>query len=473
MLKTALLLLNVTGYLLFNILFADGVVIEDNTPTEMTPGSKTKVEINVNKGNVTGFAKLQLELPDGLIATPAETNGASFTFSGQKAKFIWMSLPSDQEFTVAYFLEASPSAKGNYVVKGTFSYIKENQRVDYEMQSKVVVVSTNAVAADNNTNTTQTGGTNTASINAQNNTATQAIGLRCVREITQVNAQEYMVSLLVKDSDLEGFAKIQEVIPSGYIIQEEDSDGAVVTTSDDGVKFVWFEVPQMNEFGVTYRLVSESSSDAPVVNGTFSYVLNNQPKEVAVLNLGTTELVVDNPTPPVDTSTGNTTTGNTTTGNTTTGNTTTGNTTTGNTTTGNTGNTGNTDITTPPDNAVADTTPVTPKEIEKKEAPKSTSIPNPDTGVSYKVQIAASHSVVTQSYFVKKHSFKKNVNIENHEGWVKYTTGSFDMYKGARDERELIRNAHSFRGPFVTAYNDGERITVQEALMISKQKWYK
>ena len=288
MLKTALLLLNVTGYLLFNILFADGVVIEDNTPTEMTPGSKTKVEINVNKGNVTGFAKLQLELPDGLIATPAETNGASFTFSGQKAKFIWMSLPSDQEFTVAYFLEASPSAKGNYVVKGTFSYIKENQRVDYEMQSKVVVVSTNAVAADNNTNTTQTGGTNTASINAQNNTATQAIGLRCVREITQVNAQEYMVSLLVKDSDLEGFAKIQEVIPSGYIIQEEDSDGAVVTTSDDGVKFVWFEVPQMNEFGVTYRLVSESSSDAPVVNRTFSYVLNNHPNEVSILNLGTT-----------------------------------------------------------------------------------------------------------------------------------------------------------------------------------------
>ena len=61
-------------------------------------------------------------------------------------------------------------------------------------------------------------------------------------------------------------------------------------------------------------------------------------------------------------------------------------------------------------------------------------------------------------------------DIENHEGWVKYTTGEFNEYKTARNKREALFK-HKFPGPFVTAYNNGERITVQEALMTSKQDW--
>ena len=62
--------------------------------------------------------------------------------------------------------------------------------------------------------------------------------------------------------------------------------------------------------------------------------------------------------------------------------------------------------------------------------------------------------------------------IENHESWIKYTTGNFTVYKEARDKRNNVNDNFNFDGPFVTAYNNGERITVQEALMISRQKWY-
>jgi hypothetical protein len=34
-----------------------------------------------------------------------------------------------------------------------------------------------------------------------------------------------------------------------------------------------------------------------------------------------------------------------------------------------------------------------------------------------------------------------------------------------------IAQAHQFPGPFVTAYLRNERITVQEALLLSKQNW--
>jgi hypothetical protein len=50
----------------------------------------------------------------------------------------------------------------------------------------------------------------------------------------------------------------------------------------------------------------------------------------------------------------------------------------------------------------------------------------------------------------------------------------YTQYKDARDARVKITTESSkLPGPFVTAYNDGERITVQEALLISKQLWYK
>ena len=58
-----------------------------------------------------------------------------------------------------------------------------------------------------------------------------------------------------------------------------------------------------------------------------------------------------------------------------------------------------------------------------------------------------------------------------HQGWHKYTVGNFFKYAGAREHREDIRNNKKIKGPFVTAYNKGTRITVQEALMITKDKW--
>jgi hypothetical protein len=103
-----------------------------------------------------------------------------------------------------------------------------------------------------------------------------------------------------------------------------------------------------------------------------------------------------------------------------------------------------------------------------------TAVPSAEQGITYKVQILAAHRIVDKSYLKKKFSFEEEYNIEHHNGWVKYTTGSFTQYKDARDARVKITNqSDRLPGPFVTAYNDGERITVQEAILISKQMWYK
>jgi len=92
--------------------------------------------------------------------------------------------------------------------------------------------------------------------------------------------------------------------------------------------------------------------------------------------------------------------------------------------------------------------------------------------LNYRVQICATHTETTADYFVKNNNVNEEIYMEMHEGWTKFTVGNFGLYKGARDYREEVRTNYSIVGPFVTAYNDGTRITVQEALMTSNQRWY-
>src|SRR5690606_34689706 len=100
-----------------------------------------------------------------------------------------------------------------------------------------------------------------------------------------------------------------------------------------------------------------------------------------------------------------------------------------------------------------------------KPEPKRTTIPAPEHGVVYKVQIAAGHREVGRSYFAARHRYHGDFSIERHQGWIKYVTGRFGSYTEARSQRVAFNAAgHDFPGPFVTAYNNGERISVQEAL---------
>lgn len=416
MIQYPVMLLFLAGSFLLNIFLADGLVIEDDTPARLKPGESKVVTLTINKGQVNGFAKLQLELPEGLTAEAEDTKGASFTFSDQKAKFIWMSLPNEQEFSVSYKLSAKSSASGNKVITGTFSYIKENERVDYDLQSKIVTVGSeegDAAALNDN--------------------------LSAMREINKISDNQFLVTIEVKNSNLKGFAKILEELPTGYRIEQDKNNGASVTIDQQSVKFVWFEAPSAENFTVSYMVRKTSTLANPLkISGTMAFVEDNIPSEISIGMRGEVpeeeeemDDVADDLEDEVE------------------------------------GATDEDDRESTAEKGADD------EAEEQKQDEKPYEIPEPEEGIAYRVQIAAGPNEVGKAHFKRAHNFSEPFNMEQHNNLMKYTTGSWEIYKQARDDRERIKARYNFRGPFVTAYNDGVRITVQEALMITNQKWYK
>jgi len=87
------------------------------------------------------------------------------------------------------------------------------------------------------------------------------------------------------------------------------------------------------------------------------------------------------------------------------------------------------------------------------------------------VQLLATHQDASITLVKREYAYPGEVGRELHGGWNKFTTGYFPQYSDARDKRVELRAHHSFPGPFVTAYRGKNRITVQEALLISHQTW--
>ena len=111
MMNQLVVLVNLIGLFIIDTFFLADISITQNIPASMQPGSEVRVTVTVNKADLAGFAKLQLDLPEGLSATAIDTKGASFTFADGKAKFIWMALPTTPTFKITYTLSASASAQ--------------------------------------------------------------------------------------------------------------------------------------------------------------------------------------------------------------------------------------------------------------------------------------------------------------------------------------------------------------------------
>ncbi len=511
MIKNFLLLFNLIVLLVFNVIVTIDLTVTPNIPAQVEAGTEFTFELKIFKGNISGFAKVQQDLPEGFTATEMDSKGASFTFSENKVKLIWMSLPAEEEFMVTFKVSVAPGISGEKIVGGKFSYLENNERKSYDIPQKTIMVGSGATAQTQTQEQpqTQTSEQPQTQTQEQPQTQTQEQAQTQTQEQPQTQTQEqqpqeqarmaetqttqaqsasgnvrtvtqdgdkYKVEITLQNTGITGFAKAQDILPAGVRAEEGTTNNAVFSFVSGKAKFVWMSLPNEKEIKISYNLFLDGTSadELKNINGEFSYLENNETKKVPIITAGAEATAQTQTQQQTETQTETQT---------------------------------QTDAEAQAKkdaeakaqrdaelraqyakeeqerkneqakkDAEANATAQKEKKKEKKSSGSSgtalTNTPSASNGVNYRVQVCAGHQSVKSNHFESAYKFtEEQIFTENHEGWIKYTIGAFGEYKSARDRREQVTTGYTFPGPFVAAYNNGARITVQEALMITRQRW--
>ncbi len=404
---------NLIALLFFNFLLED-VTVEQNLPDRVEQGNEFVVTVTIDKSTIEGYAKFQVVLPEGVTATEIETGVAKFNFESKKAKFVWMTLPEERVFEISYKVTVNDPSLTEIPVGGTFSYLDENQRMTVDLPARIVKMGKEVIIVEE----------------------IPEAEVTVARTIKSVSEHLYLITLDIHYSNITGFAKIQDIVPSGSDVRPEGAEDAVFSILDTKVKYVWMNFPEDgHDISVSYfvDLTDAESKKISEIAGEFAFIHDGESRKIQITNPSAIDFVeIEKPELAVKE--------------------------------------------TPKEviPVAIETVDLIEQEIPAKKPVDIpvTSTPSPQTGVIYKVQVMAAHkSVNVSTYFNKIYKFSNKVEMDAHQGWMKYLTGGHDKYVSARDMRNSYNQNYTFKGPFVVAYNNGERITVQEALMITNQKW--
>lgn len=431
---------------IYSLFLVDPVTVKTNFPASAKPGTEFTAEITINKGQLAGFAKFQLELPSGMTASEGDSKGGTFTMAGQTAKIIWTSVPSSAEFVITMKIAVDASASGEKVVTGKYSYIENNVKQQAEFAPATIQIDAGATASSTSTPTAGTAPEGAAVVSV-------------TRNITIGSQGEYAIELKVNKDAVKGFAKVQEKVPAGFTAVGGKTDEASFSFSEqEGMaKFIWTTLPEREALTISYTLVpAQGTSPGPAfVEGEFSYLEDQQSKayNIARQELPGKASAVASDTP-ADTA-GTAATGTTTT---------------------DPANTQTTTATEPGNTQATGTDPVNTNTVATTTPDNTTTATEPAPGqknsnVQYSVQVGAYRKAIGADVIESRYSLA-GVNTEMHNGLNKFVIGKHDEYRQARDSRETIKGK-GVTDAFVTAYNLGRRITVQEALMITSQKWFR
>ena len=465
MVKLVITLLNLLVILILQI-FPGDVSVKLDVPYEVQAGSEFEIRVTLNKGDLEGFSRFQQSIPAGLTASPVTSSNADFSFSDKRVRLIWLRIPENNEITVSYRVKVDERLKGTFSLAGKFSYIENNERKSVDIEP--VAINIVPSASIDPSLIVDVNDFERATMPYPGAAPAEAVTVACIRQKPYPGTQgDYVVNVLVNKNFTRQFAKIEENVPEGYTAVALEPKDAIFTFKEQKVKFLWMNLPAESFFTVSYRLIPKNQANlpAPLIDGAFSYLVQEKSVSVDIIEreINLAEINSDNaeemiamalaqPSPEITQNTKE-----------------------------------ELAEVKPPvidqDVAVEPLAEIKPEtRTQKKPAaskPAKTDFTadasvllDPQQGVYYRIQLAAGHKPININRYFSKMNLEKKVQIETHDGWRKYSIGSFDFYREARDYRVHIWNTTPVKDAFITAYNSGQRITVQEALMITEQKWY-
>jgi len=440
-------------------LFNGQPTAEVKSPSTVKAGESFIATVTIAPNGEMGYLRYDLNLPNDWVVEKVETAGAIFQFEKQTAKFSWAQVGDVKELIISFKIFAPSYITGNFSFKNQLTYTADNLPVNIKL-APIAINVTEGIGNNSPLNEMVI----TDSIRKPN----AKVNLTRVVP-TELVDKTFIVELILEKGDLNSFGKIEDYLPAGCTAKVIKADGADFKFEKGIVKFSWYVLPIRQSLRVQYSVtVPKNINGAQLISGNFSYIENESGKLLGIapstVTMKEQEIIVKN-----------------------------------------------TQLEQPVAAKVEEKQPVVAKAVVKqaepakvvvkKEIKKNVDTPTfatrkitdsnvaanrkvvatkkelkaePSTttlvGVSYSVQIAAMLRLVSPSYYKKIYGLTGDVKTEQVNGLNKYTNGSFADYNGAHDQRNEIRT-NGGTDAFVTAYNNGNRITVQEALMITTQKW--
>jgi len=245
------------------------IFVEQSFPTEVKPGTEFTVTLTVHKGKQTGFARLQQFLPKGFTAEAIDTKKAQFINDEESAKFIWISLPADEVFSVSYKVKVADNIDGKQVVNGLFYYIQDEKTQKLALDPIEITVSNSAIEAQNRPNVE--------------------------RKLISVNPDkgEYRVELTIHPNQETSGAQFIDDIPVNFNASAIETFGSTFTFEGQKAVFSWTTFPTESSFTISYLVHSSSSKTAPEINGMLVYGTDENKSE----SERSAEVIADDATP--------------------------------------------------------------------------------------------------------------------------------------------------------------------------------
>ncbi len=401
------------------------------------------VSITTDRANATAMCKIEEMLPAGFVAKAMETQGSEVSTIQNVTRFMWTNAPANETFTVTYKVTAEKGYNINDLfINGAFSVfdngttksfaIADNYNAINESNGKVNTNTGNhpITIADGATNGYYSSADVQKNLSNKNYTAAQ----------TQFFSNTAAINSIYQPSTEE-------------IAQFEEDLNIPMPTAEEKE----YEISQTTETTTTSEIVSTKDNPALIQN----ILSQGQTVRPTISTIEAEQQITQTTTQKTTQITTTTTT-----------------------------------IT-----PVAKQEKQAEKKLEAKSAPatkttsvaatkttsknatlsnknntaqKETKVSSGANNVSYRVQVAASHTPIknTKAFFAKKNVHDVIVS-EKIDTWYKYTIKNFDSYVNARNLRNAVWEQTPIKGAFVVAYNGKKRITVQEALMLTNQKWVK
>ncbi|MBL4586811.1 MAG: hypothetical protein JKX84_07135 [Flavobacteriales bacterium] len=335
------------------------VSVSTKLPATVEPGGSFTVELNVTKADVSGFAKLQQQLPTGFTATVGENANATFSFKDRKVKFLWMALPNN-DFMVSYNVKVDESLSGNQIIEGTFAYILDNETKKFIIPKDIITVKA-------------------AGEDAQQAAMDQILADQKAKDDAAAAAREAAAETEEVVEHVEHAETTEEVVEE---VVEEVADNSAAEEAEAAAE----EAKHARETEEARKAEQARKAEEARREATAAEETREE-------------------------------------------------------------------------------------HVEHTEAPANynDAMMEAKPGLVFRVQVAAGPNQIAPSFFEEKYGISESVVIEEHEGMFKYVVGEFGSYRPAKTFSNELRDSNNVNGPFVTAYHDGVRIHVKEALEIAGQ----